>query len=220
MTAPEEKSDNELLRLALAGDEAAFVMLYRRRQGGIYRYAFHMCGSETIAEDVTQEVFMALMREDNLHFDPARGSLTAYLYGIARHHVLRCLERDKSYVPLADNDEEMDAPVAAIAVADNDLLANLAHREMIGQLHQAITTLPAHYREALVLCDLHEMSYAEAAVVIDCAVGTVRSRLHRARALLIEKLRPACAMDSDNSSDNCSATKETSRTVNPVRCLV
>ncbi len=219
MTVPEEKPDDELLRLALAGDEAAFVMLYRRRQGGIYRYAFHMCGSEIIAEDVTQEVFMALIRGEKLSYDPARGSLVAYLYGIARHHVLRCLERDKSYVPLADEseDEDMHAAATTAAVIDNnDLLADFARKEMIEQLHAAIATLPAHYREALVLCDLHELSYAEAAVVIDCAIGTVRSRLHRARALLIEKLRPSRSA----SVDTCGETEEASRTVNPVRCLV
>ncbi len=213
-------SDDELLRRAKAGDEDAFVVLYRRRQSGIYRFAFHMCGSEIIAEDVTQEVFMALVRAENFNYDSSRGSLAGYLYGIARHHVLRCLERDKSYVPLAEDGEETNEPSAAAHVADNDLLADLAHRELIGQLHQAIATLPAHYREALVLCDLHEMSYAEAAVVIDCAIGTVRSRLHRARALLIERLRPARAMKSGNSSNDCGATKEASRTVDPVRCLV
>jgi len=216
MMVPENISDDELLRRALAGDEAAFVALYRRRQAGIYRYALQMCGSRIIAEDVTQEVFMALIRVEKLNYDPSRGSLVAYLYGIARHHVLRCLEKDKSYVPLADEGEEADAPAAAAITDNNDLLANFAHKEMIEQLHTAIATLPAHYREALVLCDLHELSYAEAAAVIDCAIGTVRSRLHRARALLIEKLRPAGSVGVESGSE----TEEASRMVNPVRCLI
>jgi RNA polymerase sigma-70 factor (ECF subfamily) len=223
MMVPENISDDDLLRRALAGDEAAFVLLYKRRQAGIYRYALHMCGSRIIAEDVTQEVFMALIRVENLNYDPSRGSLAAYLYGIARHHVLRCLERDKSYVPLADESEEsaMHAAAAAATTAavtdDTDLFADFARKEMIGQLHAAIATLPAHYREALVLCDLHELSYAEAAVVIDCAIGTVRSRLHRARSLLIEKLRPAAR---NSGVDSESETEEASRTINPVRCLI
>src|SRR4030095_9332518 len=90
-SAPEPKlmkvlttpSDEELLRLMVAGDENAFVTLYRRRQGGIYRFALQMSGSEAIAEDVTQEVFMVLMGEAK-NYDPAKGSLTGYLYGIAR----------------------------------------------------------------------------------------------------------------------------------------
>ncbi len=217
MMVPENISDDELLRRALAGDEAAFAALYRRRQAGIYRYALQMCGSRIIAEDVTQEVFMALIRVERLNYDPSRGSLAAYLYGIARHHVLRCLERDKSYVPLADEGEEADAPAAAAAITDNnDLLADFAHKEMIKQLHAAIATLPAHYREALVLCDLHELSYAEAAAVIDCAIGTVRSRLHRARALLIEKLRPT----RGKGDDSCGEIEVASHAVNPVRCLI
>lgn len=221
MMVPENISDDDLLRRALVGDEAAFVALYKRRQAGIYRYALQMCGSRIIAEDVTQEVFMALIQVENLNYDPSRGSLTAYLYGIARHHVLRCLERDKSYVPLADESEESDmhaatTTTAAAVIDNNDLLADFARKEMIEQLHAAIATLPAHYREALVLCDLHELSYAEAAVVIDCAIGTVRSRLHRARLLLIEKLRPS----RNASVDICGETEEASRIVNPVRCLV
>lgn len=210
MTVPQTPSDDELLRLMLAGDEEAFVLLYRRRQGGIYRFALQMCGSEIIAEDVTQEVFMAIVRDEARGFDPSRGSLAAYLYGIARHHVLRALERDKSFVPLNGDGEDEDVPVAEAMTSGCDILANLARDEMIAQLHQAIATLPAHYREALILCDLHEMSYAETAVVINCAVGTVRSRLHRARALLIEKLRPR---NSEHEAEIAS------HKVSPARCF-
>src|SRR6266542_6610022 len=86
-------SDDELVTLLRAGDEIAFVTLYRRRQGGIYRFALRMSGSESIAEDVTQEVFMHLMR-GNGNFDATRGSIQAYLFGIARNQVLRRIERD------------------------------------------------------------------------------------------------------------------------------
>src|SRR5918912_1821092 len=105
MTLLTTPSDDELLRLMLAGDESAFVTLYRRRQGGIYRFALQMCGSETIAEDVTQEVFMVLMSEAN-NYDPAKGSLSAYLYGIARNHVLRVLSRDHSLISIGEGHEE------------------------------------------------------------------------------------------------------------------
>jgi RNA polymerase sigma-70 factor, ECF subfamily len=74
-------------------------------------------------------------------------------------------------------------------IAEDDPLADLTRSEMIESVRQAVMALPAHYREVVVLCDLHEMSYAEAAQVLSCAVGTIRSRLHRARYLLIEKLR-------------------------------
>ena len=191
--------DADLLRLMLDGDENAFVALYRRRQAGVYRFALHMCGSATIAEDVTQEVFMVLMR-DAKNYDPARGSLAAYLYGIARNQVLRALERDRAFVQLTDDSSEgatMEEQHQGLT-AQTDILADLTRNETIERVRQAVLALPAHYREAVVLCELHEMSYAEAAAVLGCAVGTVRSRLHRARAILIDKLRGAAAAASAN----------------------
>ena len=199
-------SDNELLRLMVAGDESAFVTLYRRRQGGIYRFALQMSGSEAIAEDVTQEVFMVLMGEAK-NYDPAKGSLSGYLYGIARNHVLRSLARDRSFVSIGEGYEEDGETAHRQLVAQDDPLSDLTRGEMIESVRQAVMALPAHYREVVVLCDLHEMSYVEAAQVLNCAVGTIRSRLHRARALLIEKLR---------------ATNEPSTTspiVNSARCF-
>ena len=198
-------SDYELLRLVRAGDEDAFTTLYRRRQGGIYRFALQMSGSRSIAEDVTQEVFLTIVREGD-GYDPARGSLAGYLYGIARNQVLRRLERERLFVPFADAEEEKESVTTARLIAETDPLADLTRSEMIETVRVAVLALPAHYREAVVLCDLHEMSYAEAADVVGCAVGTIRSRLHRARALLVEKLR-ASSRDS------------ASHAANPVRCF-
>ena len=188
MTVLTTPSDNELLRLMLAGDESAFVTLYRRRQGGIYRFALQMSGSEAIAEDVTQEVFMVLMGEAK-NYDSAKGSLSGYLYGIARNHVLRSLSRDRSFVSIGEGYEEDGETAHTQLISEDDPLGDLTRGEMIESVRQAVTALPAHYREVVVLCDLHEMSYAEAALVLNCAVGTIRSRLHRARSLLMEKLR-------------------------------
>lgn len=165
----------------------AFTALYRRRQAGVYRFALQMSGSEAIAEDVTQEVFLALM-SDATRFDSAKGSLSSYLYGIARNHVLRRLERDRPFVQIVDESGEGIEPQAANWVADDNPHDELQRNEMIGRLRQAVLALPEHYREVVVLCDLHEMSYVEAANALGCAIGTVRSRLHRARALLLGKL--------------------------------
>ena len=180
------RSDEELLRLALDGDEQSFAALYGRRQAGIYRFALQMCGSESVAEDVVQEVFMALVREGR-RFDPARGSLSSYLYGVARNQVLRRLERDR---PFAASLDEEGHGEAADGAHDSrpDPLSELARAETVANVRQAVLALPAHYREVVVLCELQEMSYAEAAGALGCAVGTVRSRLHRARTLLVGKL--------------------------------
>jgi RNA polymerase sigma-70 factor (ECF subfamily) len=191
MRASPEHSDEELLRLSAAGDADAFAALYRRRQAGVYRFALQMCGSEGIAEDVTQEVFMALMRDSRL-FDPARGTLASYLYGVARNQVLRRLEKERHFVAMTDETAEDGGATLDSThhlVAADDPLAQLVRSELVGTVRQAVLALPAHYREVVVLCELHELSYAEAATALGCAVGTVRSRLYRGRALLVERLR-------------------------------
>jgi RNA polymerase sigma-70 factor (ECF subfamily) len=201
-------SDDELLRLMMAGDEGAFTALYRRRSAGVYRFAMQMSGSEAIAEDVTQEVFLALM-SDATRFDSTRGSLSSYLYGIARNHVLRRLERDRPFVQIVDNSEEGGESHAELWVADGNPHDDLARSEMIGRLRQAVLALPEHYREVVVLCDLHEMSYVEAAHALGCAVGTVRSRLHRARSLLLGKL--SANMKSDEQDEGSGESFRTAR---------
>ena len=188
MTVSTTPSDAELLRLTLSGDEAAFTELYGRRQGGVYRFALQMCGSEAVAEDVTQDTFIVLMREGH-NYDPSRGSVAAYLYGIARNHVRRVFEKSRTLVALEGETEDGDTFVHERFVVNEDPLGDLTRGEMVEQLRGAVLALPAHYREVVVLCELHEMSYAEAAEALNCAVGTVRSRLHRARSMLVEKMR-------------------------------
>ncbi|MBV9957246.1 MAG: RNA polymerase sigma factor [Acidobacteria bacterium] len=183
---PTHASEAELLRLMLAGDAAAFATLYDRCQGGVYRFALRMSDSEAMAQDVTHDVFLALMR-DGAQFDPARGTLAAYLYGITRHKVLQLLKRERAFVSMDEEAEESSWD--EVAVAPDDPLGELSRHETIEAVRQAIQALPAHYREVVLLCNMHELNYEEAAGVIGCAVGTVRSRLHRARGLLLEKLR-------------------------------
>jgi RNA polymerase sigma-70 factor (ECF subfamily) len=179
-----QQTDQELLGLMLSGDEDAFTALYRRRQGAVYRFALQMTGNIVIAEDVTQEVFMALLYK-NAKYDADRGSLSSFLYGIARNLVLRRIERTSEIEDCAGTD---------------DLLGDLTRRETIDQVRRAVLSLPPVYREAVVLCDLQDTSYEEAAQVLDCPIGTVRSRLNRGRSMLAEKLacqlRPAAAVRS------------------------
>lgn len=183
--------DEELLHQMMAGDEGAFIVLYRRWQSGIYRFALRMCGSEALAEDVTQEVFMILMREGG-RYDAGKGSLSGYLYGIARFQVLRKMQRERTMVSMDDDNTEVTEEMMATSF---DPLLDLSRAETVQSVRDAIGVLPAHYREVVVLCELHELSYADAAQVLGCAIGTVRSRLHRARGLLVEKLRPMAARE-------------------------
>jgi len=203
MTATPPETDDALFARMRNGQEAAFVALYRRRQGAIYRYVLHMSRTPAVAEDIVQEVFLALLRE-GCGYDPDRGTLSGYLFGIARKLLLRNIERGRVDVPLEADAE--DAAMPELAVTDN-VLEDLTHREGIEALRRAIGTLPRRYREVVVLCDLEEVDYADAAVVLGCPIGTVRSRLHRARALLLDKLnherRPASSVS----------------TLSPIRCL-
>ena len=171
-------SDAALLEQALTGAEDAFTALYRRRQGGVYRFALQMTGSTALAEDVTQETFLALILHGT-RYQEARGTVASFLYGIARNLVLRRLERH----PVAELD------VAEECAGPEDLLEDLTRRESIEQVRQAVLSLPPVFREAVVLCDLQDSSYEEAAMSLDCPVGTVRSRLSRGRAMLASKLR-------------------------------
>ena len=168
-------------------------MLYRRRQGSVYRFALEMTGSRALAEEVTQEVFLMLI-QNSTTFDPARGSLRNFLYGVARNYVRRILDRERPYAAALDEDSETAETGSASAQFLNgpealaDPLADLTQREAVANVRQAVLSLPARYREVVVLCDLHERDYVETAEALGCAVGTVRSRLHRARELLFQKL--------------------------------
>jgi RNA polymerase sigma-70 factor (ECF subfamily) len=206
MAGVAEIRDEQLLRMVQLGDEDAFTMLYRRRQGAVYRFVLEMSGSASLAEDVTQEVFMALIR-DNRGYDPSRGSLGAYLLGMARHHALRLIKRDRTYVSISPTrDGSWDSGDLAPLSPENPH-SELSRRESIHLVQQAILSLPEHYREAVVVCDLNEMSYEDAASVLGCSVGTVRSRLHRGRALLIQKLTGGKKVEAD------------SKAIDPNRCL-
>lgn len=175
-------TDDDLLARVAAGEAEAFAALFRRRQAGVYRFALHMTGLPAVAEDVTQEVFLAVIRDAG-RYERGR-SVAAWLCGIARNHALRRLQKDRTVVPLDDDADELGPPAP-----DTDPLADLTRAEGIDALRRAVLGLPVQYREAVVLCDLQEMSYADAAAALGCAVGTVRSRLHRGRRLLAGMLR-------------------------------
>ena len=172
--------DAALLKRARQGDEAAFGALYARYQRPLYRYAARMCGDRA-ADDVVQETFIVVLRSGN-RFDEARGTFGAYVFGIARHMMLKQLG-SRYEEPLDADDLDI-----ADAQAGTDVLAALSHRERVDAVRAAVQSLPPAYREVVALCDLEELEYASAAQVIGCPIGTVRSRLHRARALLMSKL--------------------------------
>jgi RNA polymerase sigma-70 factor (ECF subfamily) len=186
--APERLPDAELLQLAIAGDESAFLVLYERLKSGIFRYAFFMTNSVSAAEEVTQEVFMSLIR-DGSGYRKDRGDVGAFAFGIARNFVRRIRRRERSYQPLPD-DDAIEHLAASLISGSDSLQKKMIRAEVTEQVHTAISSLPEHYAQAVILCDLCEFSYAEAASRLGCAVGTIRSRLNRAHDLLGRKLKP------------------------------
>jgi len=181
-------TDEQLLAQALAGDEDAFTVLYRRRQGPIFRFALHMSGSSQIAEEVTQEVFLFLLQRGH-DFDAERGALGAFLFGVARNYVRRALERSYPEQVLGSPVEEESESL----MVESDPSEGIARRQTSTAVWKAVLSLPSHYREVVVLCDLQEMSYADAAEAAGCAIGTIRSRLHRAHDMLSKKLQRSAA---------------------------
>jgi RNA polymerase sigma-70 factor (ECF subfamily) len=189
MRRREDLPEDDLLRLAAKGDEEAFVCLYRRHQGGIYRYSLRMTGRSSAAEEITQEVFLALARQPK-RYDVTRGELGAFLFGITRNLVRKHLDRTREEVSIDADPPRGGEPAAARLAgpdgADPGFL--FAQNQTVAQVRGAVLSLSQEHREVVVLCDLEEKSYEEAAKLLDCPVGTVRSRLHRARALLLAKL--------------------------------
>ena len=176
--------DAGLLSRARGGDEAAFSQLFARHQRSIYLYAVRMCGADA-GDDIVQETFLAVLQQAGA-YDPARGPVAGYLLGIARHLVLRQLGSRYSACP-AGGPESATASEAEQETA----LESLTRAETIAAVRAAVESLPPVYREVVVLCELEELDYATAAGIIQCPIGTVRSRLHRARALLTTRLAAA-----------------------------
>lgn len=171
-------TEQQLVERMAGGDEAAFEAIYHDHQRGIYRFSLHMSGDRGIAEEITQDAFLALIERPS-GFDASRGNLAAYLYGVARNLLRKRMRMDWTVEALPEDDcapaEEVD-PLESFAVE---------------AVRAAVVSLPPAYREAVALCDLQEASYEEAAAILDCAIGTVRSRLFRGRRMLALKLRGA-----------------------------
>jgi len=186
MRIVDQERDDVLLRQAAKGDEEAFTFLYRRHQAALYRFAVRMTGNAWAAEEIVQDVFMTLMR-DPRKYDATRGTLGGFLYGIARNRVMKHLERLPREIPLEEKNE--DGTGSGIVLQDTATPASWAEkRERVDRVRAAVLELPAEFREAVVLCELEEMSYEEAAQAVGCPIGTIRSRLHRGRALLMARL--------------------------------
>jgi RNA polymerase sigma-70 factor (ECF subfamily) len=170
--------NRDLLRRFRAGDREAFTEIYRAHLPAVFRFALHMTSDRTKAADVAQDVFVWLIHHPE-DYDPDRGDLAAFLTGVTRKLLQRRRYDEQRWVPFED------APVQKIAYGREPDTSDA------DRLRAAIGALPERYREVVALCDLEGKSYEDAAAALECAVGTIRSRLHRARGLLARKLQEA-----------------------------
>ncbi len=186
MPLTDPTQDLALLNDMRNGSASAFEQLYRRHQGPLYRFTLLRCGSAASAADIVQEIFLALLN-NTLKFDPAKGVLQGFLFGVARNLLLKQHEANRRYVSnsaSADADDTDDDVVDASAGPLERLLVN----EAAENVRNALQQISPHYRDVLILYEMHDLSYVEIAQICGIDLGTVRSRLSRARSRLISLL--------------------------------
>lgn len=188
MPSTDPAQDRTLLTEMRSGSGAAFEQLYRRHQGPLYRFALLRCGSAETAADIVQEVFLALLN-NTLKFDPNRGVLQGFLFGVTRNLLLKHHEARRRYVPHGhprDTDEANDDT----ADTGTGPLERLLVNEAAENVRNALQQVSPHYRDVLILYEMHDLSYVEISQICNIDIGTVRSRLSRARAKLVALLQP------------------------------
>jgi RNA polymerase sigma-70 factor (ECF subfamily) len=175
------QGDQELVRLLARGDQRAFETVYERCRLPVFRFALHMSGSREIADEVTQDTFLFLLRKPE-SFSEAKGALQGFLLGVARNLVRHSRRDVNDDVPLEHED------LGSMEQQGETPLDRAIRQQSAEALTAALLHVPEAYREAIVLCDLQEMTYAEAAAILGVPVGTVRSRLHRGHLVLVDQL--------------------------------
>ena len=193
---PDRTTDDRLLEKAGGGDQSAFLELYERHRQPIFRFAYRLLGSVEMAEDVTHDCFLGLIRKPE-NFDPSRGSLRTYMYAAARNLAMKHFRSTGRESALDDLTEEPNIPKR------QEPLRRLLDKELSIKVKDAISDLPPLQREALILFEYEGLALSDVATVVGTDVGTVKSRLHRAR----ERLRRT--LDSYlNSSQEIVTLKE------------
>jgi RNA polymerase sigma-70 factor, ECF subfamily len=180
---PERTTDELLLQRAGDGDQAAFLELYDRYRQPIFRFAYRLLGSVEVAEDVTHDCFLSLIRKPE-NFRPDRASLKTYLFAAARNLALKHF-RDQGREAAMDEvtQEPQDSP-------RRGPLRRLLDEELAAQVREAVLSLPPLQREALVLFEYEGLSLSEVAEIAGSDVGAIKARLYRAREGLRRFLRP------------------------------
>ena len=180
---PERTTDELLLQKSVEGDQAAFLELYDRYRQPIFRFAYRLLGSVEIAEDVTHDCFLSLIRKPD-NFRPERASLKTYLYAAARNLALKHFRNQGRETGMDEVAEEpQESP-------RRGPLRRLLDEELVTQVRDAVLNLPPMQREALVLFEYEGLSLSEVAEIAGTDVGAIKARLYRAREGLRRFLKP------------------------------
>jgi RNA polymerase sigma-70 factor, ECF subfamily len=178
------EKDDRLLRKVANGNLDALAFLYERHGDLVYRFAIRLSGDRTTAEEVTQDVFIAVIRQAD-SFDSTRGQFSTWLCGIARNLIWTRAGLSQRWQPMDSLEDEPHTEAV-----DDDPVAVLDRAQAVAIVREGLERLPPHFKEVIVLCEFEELSYEQAAGILRIPVGTVRSRLHRAKRQLASELRP------------------------------
>ena len=190
---PDRITDELLLKRAGDGEQAAFLELYERHRLPVFRFAYRLLGSVEAAEDVTHDCFLSLIRK-SYNFDSERSSLRTYLFAAARNLALKYFRNVGREGSLEDLTEEPRLP------SRQEPLRRVLDEELATQVRNAVMSLPALQREALVLFEYEDLSLNQIAEVTESDIGAVKARLHRARQGLKRMLRPYLDVNSELNS--------------------
>ena len=180
---PERTTDELLLKQAGEGEQAAFLELYERYRDPIFRFAYRLLGSVEIAEDVTHDCFLSLIRKPE-NFRPDRASLKTYLFAAARNLALKHFRDHGRETGL---DEVSEEPIES---PRRGPLRRVLEEELATRVREAVLSLPPLQREALILFEYEGLSLNEVAEVAGTDAGAIKARLYRAREGLRRMLRP------------------------------
>jgi RNA polymerase sigma factor (sigma-70 family) len=177
--------DQELWGRAVAGDAGAFGLLFERHARAVYNLCFRRTGNWAVAEDLTSEVFLlAWRRRREVVFTTEGGSVLPWLLGVAVNLARNRHRSDRRAVAAV---ARLDAGASEADFSD-DLVGRLADERQMADVLAVIERLPDQEQEVLALCAWSDLSYEDCALALGVPVGTVRSRLSRARAHLRELL--------------------------------
>ena len=181
--------ETDLMGRLAAGDRQALDLIYRAEAADVYRFALAVCGNPAWSADAVQDAFVQLAEKPH-GYDRQQGPLRAYLCGIARHKLLARWRESSGIRAIAGDAPDEDEGALHDTPHTHSPEAELARSQDTQALWRAIARLPWVFREAVVLVDIQERTYTEAAQIAGVEINTLRTRLHRARKRLAEALGP------------------------------